>query len=148
MEGNINSLEVSQKHIIRSKLYQILNTSLIIKIPYENAVDYEIWMTEEQPNNTCNIYIMSKYPSETKYVYFYLANLKMTKWSELRTRKILRRLFLNQKIITVDEDVTEVNLAITVACVTPTTKKCWLICQSETGDFIIQVSIKFLLKNL
>ncbi|XP_047351514.1 cilia and flagella-associated protein 47-like [Vespa velutina] len=139
LEGNINNLEVSQKHIIRSKLYQILNTILIIKIPYKNAADYEIWMTEEQPNNTCNIYIMSKYPSETKYKYFYLANLKMTKWSELRTRKVLRRLFLNQKIITVDEDVTEVNLGITVACVTPTTRKCWLICLSETGDFIIQI---------
>ncbi|XP_035722704.1 cilia- and flagella-associated protein 47-like [Vespa mandarinia] len=119
LEGNINNLEVSQKHIIRSKLYQILNTILIIKIPYKNAADYEIWMTEEQPNNT--------------------SNLKMTKWSELRTRKVLRRLFLNQKIITVDEDVTEVNLGITVACVTPTTRKCWLICLSETGDFIIQI---------
>ncbi|KAI4480245.1 hypothetical protein M0804_010243 [Polistes exclamans] len=123
LEGKISSLEVSQEHIIRSKLYQIFNTILIIKIPYTNAAEYEIWMTEEKPNK----------PS----------NLKMIKWSELRTRKIPRRLFLNQKSIIVDEDVTEANLGITVACITPTSKQFWLICQSKTGDFIIQIISRY-----
>ncbi|XP_043492465.1 cilia- and flagella-associated protein 47-like [Polistes fuscatus] len=108
---------------IRSKLYQIFNTILTIKIPYTNAAEYEIWMIEEKPNK----------PS----------NLKMIKWSELRTRKVPRRLFLNQKSITVDEDVTEANLGITVACMTPTSTKFWLLCQSKTGDFIIQINSRY-----
>ncbi|XP_014606909.1 PREDICTED: uncharacterized protein LOC106788283 [Polistes canadensis] len=80
-------------------------------------------MTEEKPNK----------PS----------NLKMIKWSELRTRKVPRRLFLNQKSIIVDEDVTEANLGITVACISPTSKQFWLICQSKTGDFIIQIISRY-----
>ncbi|KAK2584069.1 hypothetical protein KPH14_006516 [Odynerus spinipes] len=119
LEGNVNSLEVSKEYDVCSKLYQILDTTLSIKIPYKNEAEYEIWMAEEQPSN--------------------LVNLKMTKWSELRTRTVPRRLFLNQKVITVDEGVTEANLAITIACIIPSPKKFWLVFQSKTGDFIIQI---------
>jgi len=65
--------------------------------------------------------------------------LKMTRWCELRTRKIPRRLFLNQTSIIVAEDALEAYLSLTVACITPKKRTFWLIFQAKTGDFIIQV---------
>jgi len=65
--------------------------------------------------------------------------LKMTRWCELRTRKIPRRLFLNQTSIIVAENALEAYLSLTVACITPKNRTFWLIFQAKTGDFIIQV---------
>lgn len=64
----------------------------------------------------------------------------MTRWCELRARKIPRRLFLNQKSIVVAEGVSEAHLSISVACIAPEKRTFWLIFQAKTGDFIIQVS--------
>lgn len=70
-----------------------------------------------------------------------LASLQMTRWRDLRTRKIPRRLFLNQKSIVVVEGALEARLSISVACISPKQRKFWLIFQSKTGDFIIQVGV-------
>ncbi|XP_029156872.1 cilia- and flagella-associated protein 47-like isoform X2 [Nylanderia fulva] len=120
LESHIDNLEISNKYTIQSKLYEIVDTSLQINIPYRNAAEYDIWMTEEQPSH----------PS----------NLKMTRWCELRVRKIPRRLFLNQNSIVVDEGVSKAYLSISIACIAPEQRKFWLIFQAKTGDFIIQVN--------
>lgn len=70
----------------------------------------------------------------------FLATLKMTRWRELRARKIPRRLFLNQESIVVAEGASKTHLSISVACITPKQRTFWLIFQAKTGDFIIQVS--------
>lgn len=65
----------------------------------------------------------------------------MTRWRELRARKIPRRLFLNQDSIIVAEGASEAYLSISVACIAPKQRMFWLIFQAKTGDFIIQVRI-------
>ncbi|XP_011066698.1 PREDICTED: uncharacterized protein LOC105153499 [Acromyrmex echinatior] len=120
LEGYIDNLGIASKYTIRSKLYQIVETNLKIHVPYQNAAEYDIWMTDERPSN----------PS----------TLKMTQWQELRARKIPRRLFLNQDLIVVAEGASEAHLSISVACIVPKQRTFWLIFQAKTGDFIIQIN--------
>ncbi|KAG5334446.1 CFA47 protein, partial [Acromyrmex charruanus] len=120
LEGHIDNLGIASKYIIRSKLYQIFETNLKIRVPYQNAAEYDIWMTDERPSNP--------------------ATLKMTQWRELRARKIPRRLFLNQDLIVVAEGESEAHLSISVACILPKQQTFWLIFQAKTGDFIIQIN--------
>ncbi|GAB1866628.1 hypothetical protein CAJAP_07707 [Camponotus japonicus] len=120
LEGYIDNLEISNEYTIQSKLYEIVDTSLKINIPYRNAAEYDIWMTEERPSH--------------------LSILKMVQWCELRAKKIPRRLFLNQKSIIVAEGISEVLLSISVACIVPEQRTFWLIFQAKTGDFIIQIN--------
>lgn len=54
LEGHIDNLEISNEYTIQSKLYEIVDISLKINIPYGNAAEYDIWMTEERPNHLCN----------------------------------------------------------------------------------------------
>lgn len=75
-----------------------------------------------------------------------LATLKMKRWSELRTRKIPRRLFLNQESIIVAEGALVAHLSISVACIAPKQRTFWLIFQAKTGDFIIQVRANCFIK--
>ncbi|KYN08347.1 Uncharacterized protein CXorf59, partial [Cyphomyrmex costatus] len=120
LEGNIDNLGIASKYTVRSKLYRVVETNLKINIPYQNAAEYDIWMTDERPSH----------PS----------TLKMTRWRELRARKIPRRLFLNQESIVVAEGVSEAHLSISVACIAPKQRTFWLIFQAKTGDFIIQIN--------
>ncbi|KAG5333863.1 CFA47 protein, partial [Acromyrmex heyeri] len=120
LEGHIDNLGIASKYTIRSKLYQIVETNLKIRVPYQNAAEYDIWMTDERPSNP--------------------ATLKMTQWRELRARKIPRRLFLNQDLIVVAEGESEAHLSISVACIAPKQRTFWLIFQAKTGDFIIQIN--------
>ncbi|XP_011691903.1 PREDICTED: uncharacterized protein LOC105452479 isoform X2 [Wasmannia auropunctata] len=120
LEGDIDNLGIASKHTVRSKLYQIVETNLKIDVPYRNAAEYDIWITDERPSHS--------------------SILKMTRWCELRTRKIPRRLFLNQDSIVVAEDASETHLSISVACITPKQRTFWLIFRAKTGDFIIQIN--------
>ncbi|EZA58007.1 hypothetical protein X777_01388 [Ooceraea biroi] len=120
LEGHIDNLGIAKEYTIRSRLYEIVETSLKINVPYRNAAEYDIWMTDERPTH----------PS----------TLKMTRWCELRTRKIPRRLFLNQKSIIVAENALEAYLSLSVACIIPKQRTFWLIFQAKTGDFIVQIN--------
>ncbi|XP_025155304.1 uncharacterized protein LOC112588747 [Harpegnathos saltator] len=120
LEGQINNIGVMNEYTVRSKLYEVVETSLRIKVPYRNAAEYDIWMADERPNH----------PS----------SLQMTRWSNLRARKIPRRLFLNQKSIVVVEGESEARLSISIGCIAPKQRKFWLIFQAKTGDFIIQIN--------
>ncbi|KYM78570.1 Uncharacterized protein CXorf59, partial [Atta colombica] len=120
LEGCIDNLGIASKYTIRSKLYQIVEINLKISVPYQNAAKYDIWMTDERPSNPLT--------------------LKMTRWQELRARKIPRRLFLNQESIIVAEGASETHLSISVACIIPKQRTFWLIFQAKTGDFIIQIN--------
>ncbi|XP_011873042.1 PREDICTED: uncharacterized protein LOC105564890 [Vollenhovia emeryi] len=120
LEGHTDNLGITREYTIRSKLYKIVETNLRINVPYQNAAKYEIWMADEWPSH----------PS----------NLKITRWRELRARKVPRRLFLNQESIVVAEGASEVHLSISVACIAPKQRTFWLIFQSKTGDFIIQIN--------
>ncbi|XP_011629832.2 uncharacterized protein LOC105422228 [Pogonomyrmex barbatus] len=120
LESYIDNLGIASEYTIRSKLYEVVEKNLRISVPYKNAAEYEIWMTEERPSH----------PS----------SLKMTQWSELLTRKIPRRLFLNQKSIFVAEGALEAYLSISVACIAAKQRTFWLIFQAQTGDFIIQIN--------
>jgi len=53
LEGHIDNLEIASKYTIRSKLYQIVEKNLKIDVPYRNAADYDIWMTDERPSHPC-----------------------------------------------------------------------------------------------
>ncbi|XP_077263814.1 cilia- and flagella-associated protein 47 [Temnothorax americanus] len=120
LEGHIDNLGIASEYTIRSKLYEIVETNLKINVPYQNAAEYEIWMTDERPSH----------PS----------TLKITRWRELRARKIPKRLFLNQESIVVAEGASKAQLSISVACITPKQRTFWLIFQAKTGDFIIQIN--------
>ncbi|KYN34233.1 Uncharacterized protein CXorf59 [Trachymyrmex septentrionalis] len=120
LEGHIDNLGIASKYTIRSKLYEVVETNLKISVPYQNEAEYDIWIADERPSN----------PS----------TLKMTRWRELRARKIPRRLFLNQESIVVAESALMANLSISVACIAPKQRTFWLIFQAKTGDFIIQIN--------
>ncbi|XP_032680467.1 cilia- and flagella-associated protein 47-like [Odontomachus brunneus] len=120
LEGQIDDIGIMNEYTVRSKLYEIVETSLRINVPYRNAAEYDIWMTEERP----------KHPS----------SLQMARWSDLCARKIPRRLFVNQKSIVVAEGTSEARLSISVACIVPKQRKFWLIFKAKTGDFIIQIN--------
>lgn len=64
----------------------------------------------------------------------------MTRWCELSKKKIPRRLFINQKSISVADGTFEAYLFITVACIASRKQIFWVIFQGKTGDFIIQVN--------
>ncbi|XP_076397543.1 cilia and flagella-associated protein 47 isoform X3 [Megachile rotundata] len=123
LEGQADTLEIANEYTISSKLYEVLDENLNIDVPYENPTEYEIWMSEERPSK----------PS----------TLNLTRWSELRLRKIPRRLFLNQTSITVKEDSTQAILSITVACIMPVNRNFWIVFQSKHGDFIIQINSRW-----
>lgn len=59
LEGNIDNLGIAKEYTIHSKLYEIVETSLKINVPYENAAEYNIWMTDERPTHPCNDNIAS-----------------------------------------------------------------------------------------
>ncbi|EFN77824.1 Uncharacterized protein CXorf22 [Harpegnathos saltator] len=51
LEGQINNIGVMNEYTVRSKLYEVVETSLRIKVPYRNAAEYDIWMADERPNH-------------------------------------------------------------------------------------------------
>lgn len=55
--------------------------------------------------------------------------------------KVPRRLFLDQKILSVPENAFKANLSITVACLMFNPQTYWLIFKSEESDFITMVYI-------
>lgn len=61
LEGYIDNLKISNEYTIQSKLYEIVDTSLKINIPYRNAAEYDIWMTEERPSHLCKIIRILEY---------------------------------------------------------------------------------------
>lgn len=69
-----------------------------------------------------------------------LASLKMIRWSELRKKKIPRRLFINQKSLYVMKNARKANLSITLACMAPDTRIFWIIFQAKLGDFVIKIT--------
>ncbi|XP_060830391.1 cilia and flagella-associated protein 47-like [Bombus pascuorum] len=120
LEGQADCLGIANEYTICSKLYQAVEKTLTINVPYENSTEYEIWTSEERPTK----------PN----------TLKQTRWSELRLRKIPRRLFLNQNSIVVKEGTKIAYLSVTVACLSPSHRSFWIIFQSKMGDFIIQIN--------
>lgn len=61
LEGHIDNLEISNEYTIQSKLYEIVDTSLRIRVPYRNAAEYDIWMTEERPSHPCKLIRIFEY---------------------------------------------------------------------------------------
>ncbi|XP_034195084.2 cilia and flagella-associated protein 47 isoform X2 [Osmia lignaria lignaria] len=120
LEGQADTLGIANEYMINSKLYEVIDKILSINVPYKDPADYEIWMSDERPSK----------PSA----------LKLTRWADLRSRKIPRRLFLNQTFITVKEGSNHGSLSLTLACIMPIDRDFWIVFQSKMGDFIIQIS--------
>ncbi|XP_043275188.1 cilia- and flagella-associated protein 47-like [Venturia canescens] len=118
--GGTSHLDIVEEYQIKSKLYQVLDKTLSVRVPYENAAEYVIWMTQEMPMKR--------------------ATIKMERWSDLRLRKVPRRLFLNQKSMSVLEGAHKADLSVTVACIAPGIRNFWIIFTSKLGDFIIQIT--------
>lgn len=55
LEGHVDNLKIANEYVIRSKLYEVVDVNLRINVPYRNAVEYDIWMTEERPSHPCEI---------------------------------------------------------------------------------------------
>lgn len=53
LEGHVDNLRITSEYTIRSKLYKIVERNLKIAVPYKNAAEYDIWMTDERPSHTC-----------------------------------------------------------------------------------------------
>ncbi|XP_014478927.1 PREDICTED: uncharacterized protein LOC106746645 [Dinoponera quadriceps] len=51
LEGQIDNVGIIKEYTVRSKLYEVIETSLRINVPYRNAAEYEIWLTEKRPNH-------------------------------------------------------------------------------------------------
>lgn len=117
LEGFASRLSVTKKFNLKSKLYQVIERQLSIALPHQ--VKYEIWMTQDAPSD----------PSE----------LNPTRWSELRSRKIPRRLFINQSHLKPEEGSKSAKLPITLVCLSPKLKSFWLIFKSDMSEFIVQV---------
>lgn len=50
LEGQADKLAISSEYTISSGLYQTVDKTLTITVPYRNAAEYEIWMSEQRPN--------------------------------------------------------------------------------------------------
>lgn len=90
LEGHVDNLGISNEYTIQSKLYEIVDTSLRINIPYPNTAEYDIWMTEERPSHPCKIIrILSILPSKIFKVYLAIIALRIV------------TIFIVQKTITI-----------------------------------------------
>lgn len=49
LEGQADCLGIANEYTICSKLYQAVEKTLTINVPYENLTEYEIWASEERP---------------------------------------------------------------------------------------------------
>lgn len=49
LEGQADCLGIANEYTICSKLYQAVERTLTINVPYENSTEYEIWASEERP---------------------------------------------------------------------------------------------------
>jgi hypothetical protein len=49
LKGQIDNFEITKEYTIHSTLYEIVETNMKIDVPYRNAAEYDIWMTDEQP---------------------------------------------------------------------------------------------------
>lgn len=140
LEGRSDNLSITDTYLVKSKLYEVKNEVLQIKVPYPDKVRYEIWITEDQPKTPGTIKSKTNIDMVlTKDKQFSPANLNISRWYELRGKKIPRRLFLNQSSISVVDDTKKASLSITVACSTPDLRNFWLVFQSKVNDFIVQV---------
>lgn len=53
LEGQVDNLRITSEYTIHSKLYEIVERNLRIAVPYQNAAEYDIWMTDERPSHLC-----------------------------------------------------------------------------------------------
>lgn len=74
LEGQIDNIGIMNEYTICSKLYEVVETSLRINVPYRNAAEYDIWMSEERPSHQCKIIAVSGKRSRLN-IY-----LKFTSW--------------------------------------------------------------------